>query len=130
MNTISLIGRLTKKPELTRTQSGKTLSQFTIAVNRIGQEQADFINCVVWEKQAENLAKYQDKGSLIGLSGSLRVEQFQDKDGNNRYKTYVLVNNIEYLQSKSSETPNEPQKETNPFSDFGKNISIDNDFLE
>lgn len=121
---------MTKKPELARTQSGKTLSQFTIAVNRIGQEQADFINCVVWEKQAENLAKYQDKGSLIGLSGSLRVEQFQDKDGNNRYKTYVLVNNIEYLQSKSSETQNEPQKETNPFSDFGKNISIDNDFLE
>ena len=121
---------MTKKPELAITQSGKTLSQFTIAVNRIGQEQTDFINCVVWEKQAENLAKYQDKGSLIGLSGSLRVEQFQDKDGNNRYKTYVLVNNIEYLQSKTSETQNEPQEETNPFSDFGKNVTIDNDFLE
>lgn len=130
MNTISLIGRLTKKPELARTQSGKKLSQFTIAVNRIGQEQTDFINCVVWEKQAENLTKYQDKGSLIGLSGSLRVEQFQDKDGNNRYKTYVLVNNIEYLQSKSSDTPNEPQKETDPFSDFGKSVTIDDNFLE
>lgn len=125
MNSLNLVGRLTKKPELARTQTGKILSKFTIAINRIGQEETDFINCIVWGVQAENLVKYQDKGGLIAVNGSLRIDQYQDKDGKNQSKTYALVNNIEYLQSKTSEKSSE-----NPYEDFGNAISVDDNFLE
>ncbi len=133
MNTISLVGRITKDLELRYTQSNKPVCEFNLAVNRIGQEQTDFITCQVWNGQAENLSKYQGKGSLIGVLGSLRVDQFQDKDGNNRYKTYVLANNIEYLGTKkeTQEQPVEqPTKEEDPFSVFGNSVEIDNNFLE
>lgn len=105
MNQINLIGRLTKDPELRQTQSKKLVCEFDIAVNRIGQEQTDFITCVVWEKQAENLVKYRNKGSLIAVNGALRVDKYQNQEGQNRYKTYVLATNIEYLSSRKEEAP-------------------------
>lgn len=125
MNSIQLIGRLTKDPEIRYTQTQKAVCEFNLAVNRIGQEQADFITCVVWEKQAENLNKYQDKGSLIAVSGALRVDKYQTQEGENRYKTYVLANNIEYLESKSNnkeeqKPANNQQNETDPFTTFGQ----------
>ena len=125
MNNINLIGRLTKDPEIRYTQTQKAVCEFNLAVNRIGQEQADFITCVVWEKQAENLNKYQDKGSLIAVSGALRVDKYQTQEGENRYKTYVLANNIEYLESKSNnkeeqKPANNQQNETDPFTTFGQ----------
>lgn len=106
-------------------------------MNRVGQEGTDFISCVVWEKQAENLEKYQGKGSLIGVTGSLRVDKYQDKDGNNRYNTYVLANNVEYLESKKSKengtdinvASNEPTKQTDSFAEFGEEIQISDDDL-
>ena len=103
MNNVCLIGRVTRDLELRTTGNGKNVCEFSIAVKRVGNENADFINCVVWEKQAENLCKYQNKGSLISVSGSLRVDKFQNEKGENRYKTYVLANNIMYLYTKSSE---------------------------
>lgn len=137
MNQINLIGRLTKDPELRYTTNNKAVCNFDIAVNRIGQEATDFINVVVWDKQAENLEKYQSKGSLIAVSGSLRVDKYQNENGENRYKTYVLANNIEYLSTKSSETvsnednerlPNvEEVKKPDPFAEFGASIAIDED---
>lgn len=148
MNTISLVGRITKDLELRFTQSNKPVCEFSLAVNRIGQEQADFITCQVWNGQAENLSKYQGKGSLIGVLGSLRVDQFQDKDGNNRYKTYVLANNIEYLGTKKETTEHEkkidynkydenprtgdlePIKEEDPFSAFGNSIDVTDNLLD
>lgn len=116
MNNINLIGRLTKQPELRTTESQKNVCDFTIAVNRIGTDKADFINCVVWNAQAENLCKYQTKGSLIGVNGALRIDTYE-VEGQNRYKTYVLANNIEYLSSKSSEEVNNDEDsfaDTNP----------------
>lgn len=104
MNQINLIGRLTKDPEIRQTQNNKVVCEFDIAVNRIGQEQTDFITCVVWEKQAENLVKYQNKGSLVAVNGALRVDKYQNQEGQNRYKTYVLATNIEYLGNKKEET--------------------------
>ena len=140
MNTISLVGRITKELELRHTTTtNKPVCEFSLAVNRVGQEQADFINCQVWNGQAENLYKYQGKGSLIGIIGSLRVDQFQDKDGNNRYKTYVLANNIEYLSPVKSgqnvetaqKSPVEqPTKKEDPFAEFGETVSIDDNFLD
>lgn len=143
MNSINLVGRITKDIELRYTQSNKSVCEFNLAVNRIGQEQADFITCQVWNGQAENLSKYQGKGSLIGVGGSLRVDQFQDKEGNNRYKTYVLVSNIEYLGAKKEENAqnnqnivqNKPATEEDPFAtdvykEFGQQIAIEDNFLE
>lgn len=104
MNTIQLIGRLTNEPELRTTQSGKNVCNFNIAVNRTSSEGTDFISCQVWGIQAENLCKYQKKGNLIGVIGSLRIDKFQDDQRNDKYKSYVLANNIEYLTSKKEES--------------------------
>lgn len=123
MNKCLLIGRITKKPEL-RNVKDKSVCEFTIATNRINGKDADFINCVVWNNQAENLVKYQDKGSLIGVFGELRVDNYVI-EGNKRYKTYVLVSNIEYLESKK-----EPQEEQNPFEQFGEHVKTDFDVGE
>lgn len=140
MNRICLIGRITKELELRYTPSNKAVCDFTLAVNR-DKENADFINCVVWEKQAENLKKYQGKGSLIGLDGQLRCETFEKKDGTTGYKTYVFVNNIEYLESKKEDKKEElstnqtskeitQNEEYDPFSEFGESVEITDNFLD
>jgi single-strand DNA-binding protein len=113
MNQANLVGRITKDLELRTTKSEKNVCEFTLAVNRVGNENTDFITCVVWDKQAENLCKYQGKGSQIAVSGSIKVDTYE-VEGQKRYKTYVLANYIEYLSTKSSE---EVSKEEN-FSDF------------
>lgn len=139
MNTISLVGRITKELEIKYTPTTNTpMCEFSLAVNRVGQEQADFINCQVWKAQAENLYKFQGKGSLIGVVGSLRVDQFQDKEGNNRYKTYVLVSNIEYLGTKKEENAQNNQNivqnqhalEEDPFKLYPDEIDVTDQFLD
>lgn len=121
-----LIGRLTKTPELRSTQTGKQVCSFTIATNRINNEECDFINCVVWDKQAENLCKYQVKGSLIGVIGQLRQETYNDK----RTSYVVLCNEIEYLQTSTKKEEN-PYKNMNTKveSDIGQSIKITPDDL-
>lgn len=140
MNSISLTGRITKDLELKETTNGKKVSEFSLAVNRIG-EGTDFVTCQVWGTQAENLTKYQGKGSLIGVVGSLRTDTYE-VEGNKKYKTYVLVSNIEYLSAKKEEnaqniqnTVQKPEEDpfanvTDVYSDFGEKIDIDNNFLE
>lgn len=131
MNSISLVGRITKELELKTTPNEKKVCEFSIAVNRIGTDKADFINCQVWGKQAENLTKYQGKGSLLGITGSLNVDTYE-VEGKKRYKTYVLANNIEYLGTKKeeqqAEQPVEQPKE-DPFETFGQQIEINDDDL-
>lgn len=123
LNQVAIIGRLTKNPELRYTSNGKAVCEFTLAVNRIG-EGTDFITCTCWGKQAENLVKYQTQGSLVAVSGKLRVNKYTDSDNKTRYKTYVETNELEYLSSKgkaekvvndTEETPVE-----NPFEEFAK----------
>ena len=132
MNQIILSGRITHDIELKYTQSNKPLVNFTLAVNRIGQDGTDFINCIVWNKQAENLHKYQSKGSMILVEGNLRVEKYKNKDGDNRYKTYVLVNHIEYIGTKKPSAENSAEnaeesaeEEKNPFEEFGEELDPD-----
>lgn len=115
MNRVILTGRICKKLELKKLKDDKSVCEFTIATNRIGQEDADFINCIVWNKQAENLVKYQDKGSLIGVEGQLRSERYEH-NGQTKYKTYILVSQIEFLSSTKKE-----EKE-NPYEAFGNSI--------
>lgn len=117
MNRIDLIGRLTRDPELRKTETGHVRADFNIAVNRIGakeeQQQADFIPCRVWGNQAENLAHFMGKGSQIGLEGSLRIDSYTDKDGNTKYSTYVLAERIEYLSSKKGEIKESQEVKSN-----------------
>jgi len=125
MNRITLIGRITRDLELKQTKSGKNVCEFGIAVNR-DKDSADFINIQSWNNQAENLVKYQGKGSLISVDGSLRVDNYTKEDGTKTSRTYVLANNIEYLERKTEET----KEETNPYEEYGKEIDINDSFLD
>lgn len=103
MNKVVLIGRITKDLELRKTKSDKSVCEFTLATNRVGSEDADFISCMVWNQQAENLCKFQGKGSLIAVFGELRTDSYEI-EGYKRYKTYVLVSNLEFLSKKTEST--------------------------
>lgn len=112
MNKSILVGRLTKKPELQTTANGVSVCSFTAAVNRRfknadGEYDADFINCVVWRNQAEFLCKYFDKGSQIGLVGSIQTRNYDDKDGKKVYITEVVADEIHFVgdKSKTEATP-------------------------
>lgn len=129
MNKIELVGRIATDIDLRYTENGKSVANFNIAVNRIGTEGADFIRVDVWDKQAENLKEYQNKGSLVAVEGSLRVSQYEDKDGNKRNMYSVVANNIEYLSSKKEQN-NENVKESDPFAEFGEQVSIEDNLLD
>jgi single-strand DNA-binding protein len=129
MNQANIIGRITKDLELRTTGSGKNVCEFTIAVSRVGNENTDFINCRVWDKQAENLVKYQKKGSLIAVSGSIRVDNYKTEQGETRYKTYVLANNIAYLSTKSSEEVSKEEEFDSNLSKSDVETIIDDDDL-
>lgn len=111
MNRCIITGRIANNLELRSTSTGKSVCEFRLATNRPtnrdGERVADFINCRVWNKTAENLTKYQKKGNLIAIIGRMQVDNYQDKDGNNRYNTYVLVEELEYLETKKKEENNE-----------------------
>lgn len=109
MNKVILTGRLTAAPDLKTTNSGKSVTDFTIAVDRFvsGEKQADFIRCTAWGKQAENLCKFKKQGDKIAVDGVLRVENYTDVRGNGKFKTYVSVNEIEYLTSKPADVPDD-----------------------
>jgi len=110
MNRAMLTGRLTKDPVLEHTKQGTPLCQFTLATNRPvirdGKRETDFITCIIWNKLAENLVKYQRKGNLLGITGELRVDTYE-ADGKRKYKSYVLVEEVEYLESKKDMTNDE-----------------------
>ena len=145
---------LTKDPELRTTPTGRNVCQFSVAVSRNftnanGEREADFINCVVWDKQAENLVKYQKKGNQIAVEGRIQTRNYDDKDGKKVYVTEILASNISFLDSKGTgatgntsfnNLPEPPMVDTSsnnmetvsvekdPFEAFGDSIEIsDND---
>ncbi|MBO4948385.1 MAG: single-stranded DNA-binding protein [Peptococcaceae bacterium] len=106
MNKVLLIGRLTKDPELRYTQSGTAVASFTLAVNRRfsnqnGEREADFINCVAWQKSAEFVANYFRKGQQMALEGRLQVRSYDGNDGQRRWVTEVVADQIEFVGSKN-----------------------------
>ncbi|SFL39309.1 single-strand binding protein [Gracilibacillus orientalis] len=106
LNRVVLVGRLTKDPDLRYTPNGIAVAKFTVACNRPfsnqqGQREADFINCVTWRKQAENLANYMSKGSLIGLDGRIQTRNFDNQDGQRIFMTEVVADSIQFLETKS-----------------------------
>ncbi len=103
MNKIVLIGRLVAKPELKETSSKNNYTRFTIAVNRQVKDETDFIECIAWNKQAELICKYFDKGNRIALDGRLTINDYKDKDGNNRKSSEVVVDNFDFIESKKGD---------------------------
>ena len=107
MNKIILIGRLVKDPELRYTQSGHAVANFTLAVNRrfanqSGEREADFINCQAWQKSAEFVANYFKKGQQMALEGRLQVRSYDDNNGQKRWVTEVVAEQIEFVGSKGN----------------------------
>ena len=113
LNIVALNGRLTKDIELKKTPSNKSVTQFTLAVNR-DKEHADFIQCVAWEGTAELLSSYTRKGSKINVTGRLQTRDYTDVNGRKVYVTEVIVREVEFLDSKKDNNqqhvePSEPQ---------------------
>ncbi|MCM3570722.1 single-stranded DNA-binding protein [Neobacillus mesonae] len=107
INRVVLVGRLTKDPELRYTPNGIAVATFSLAVNRPfsnqqGEREADFINCVVWRKQAENVANYLKKGNLAGVDGRVQTRNYEGQDGRRVYVTEVLAEGVQFLEPKGS----------------------------
>lgn len=135
MNKVILIGNLTSEPQLKFTTNNTPVASFTIAVNRNhtkedGTKDTDFINIVVWNKRAENVKNYLDKGSKVGISGRLQVRKYQNERGENRYVTEVVADEVEFLNSKKPEekpvavqnnqTLEEKVNSNKPYEDFAR----------
>lgn len=149
INRVVLTGRLTRDLELKTTQSGLSVASFTIAVNRQfknsnGNREADFINCVIWKKSAENLCKYTHKGSLIGIDGRLQTRSYDNNNGQKVFVTEVVVDSFSLLESKNENQTNNAGNTSNgysisnsantaaepdPFAGSGDSISISDDDL-
>ena len=159
MNKVFLIGRLTRDPELRYTSGNVPVARFTVAVNRTftnqaGEREADFINIVVWRKQAENVKNYLKQGSQVAIDGRIQTGSYDAQDGTKRYTTEVVADNVQFLDTKASRensyqapaqnvTPsdfsNEPTTaqqtvsttnvESDPFADFGASIELNDDEL-
>jgi single-strand DNA-binding protein len=107
INNVTLVGRLTKDPELKYTPNGVAVANFTLAVNRSfsnaqGEKEADFINCVVWRKPAENTANFLKKGSMAGVVGSMQTRNYDGSDGKKVYITEVVAERVQFLDTKGS----------------------------
>lgn len=123
LNDVTLMGRLTKDPELRYTESGKAVCQFALAINRPQGKEArergdkpavDFIDCVAWGNQAENLANYQKKGSLILIKGRIQKRQYQNQEGENRYAVEVIANQVLFMP-KNGNVPPPVEEDEAPF---------------
>jgi single-strand DNA-binding protein len=108
MNRTILVGRLTKDVELRYTETGNAVASFTLAVNRTftnqsGEREADFINVVVWRRQAENAANFLKKGSLAGVDGRLQSRSFEGQDGKRVFVTEVVAESVQFLEPKGND---------------------------
>lgn len=156
MNSVILVGRLTRDPELRTTPNGIATCQISLAVNGIpnqnGERTTDFINVVVWRRQAENVAKFCQKGSQVGVEGKIHTRSYDANDGSKRYVTEVVASNITFLGSSSgnrnqntnsgfggvpemntvSSMPNTNETtdlNDDPFKDFGSEVVLSDDDL-
>jgi len=113
MNKCVIIGRLTKEPEVKNTSNQVTVCTFTVAVDRKfkdsnGQRQADFINCVAWRQTATFISQYFHKGSRIGLTGSIQTRTYEDKNGDKKFVTEVVVDEAEFVESLNTSAQTKP----------------------
>ncbi|HCA7498005.1 TPA: single-stranded DNA-binding protein [Staphylococcus pseudintermedius] len=142
LNRVVLVGRLTKDPDFRTTPSGVSVATFTLAVNRTftnaqGEREADFINCVVFRKQAENVKNYLSKGSLAGVDGRLQSRSYENQEGRRVFVTEVVCDSVQFLEPKNNnQSNNQPQQQRgqapaqdNPFTNANNPIDIDDEYL-
>jgi len=147
INRTVLVGRLTRDPELIYTTNGVAVASFTVAVNRTftnsqGEREADFINCTIWRKAAENFANFTNKGSLVGIDGRIQTRNYENQQGQRVYVTEVVVDNFSLLESKGDRKPADGQKQStnqthsnvnqtnsDPLADNSKPVDISDDDL-
>lgn len=124
INNVTLVGRLTKDPELRYTANGTGVATFTLAINRnftnqAGEREADFVQCVIWRKPAETLANYARKGTLLGVTGRIQTRSYDNQQGQRVYVTEVVAENFQLLESKAtseqrqSTQANQPTQQAN-----------------
>lgn len=129
MNVVALVGRLCADPEIRDVGTDKKVCEFRIAVNRtFKRDEADFFNIITWNKQAEIAHKYLNKGSQVGVYGRVEIQKWQDKEGNNRYTTNIIANDLDLLGSKK-DTGNTATEKTTTKSTNDTVDSIDDDDL-
>lgn len=114
MNKVILIGNTTKDVELNTTNSGKNYARFTLAVKRIGSEETDFINILVWNKLAENCHKFLKKGSKCAVIGKIQINSYEANDGTKKYTIDIVADEVEFLSAKQSNDLTPTDEET-PF---------------
>ena len=143
INNITLAGRLTKDADLRYTSDGTATATFSLAVNRPfksanGEREADFINCVIWRKNAENFANFTRKGSLVGITGRIQTRNYENKEGQRVYVTEVVAENFALLESKKDGASNGQTGQSNnrsshqpndPFNSHSEPYSINSDDL-
>ncbi|HCD5889903.1 TPA: single-stranded DNA-binding protein [Staphylococcus aureus] len=134
LNRVVLVGRLTKDPELRSTPNGVNVGTFTLAVNRTftnaqGEREADFINVVVFKKQAENVKNYLSKGALAGVDGRLQTRSYDNKEGRRVFVTEVVADSVQFLEPKNNNKQNNQQHNgqtqtgNNPFDNTEEDFS-------
>ncbi|MBM7617645.1 single-strand DNA-binding protein [Weissella uvarum] len=126
INRVVLVGRLTRDVELRYTTSGTAVGSFTLAVNRqftnaSGEREADFINCVIWRKSAENFANFTSKGSLVAVEGRIQTRNYENQQGQRVYVTEVVVDNFSLLESRAESEQRRNSTDTNNGSFGGQN---------
>lgn len=147
LNRVVLVGRLTKDPELKYTPNGIAVANFILAVNRPfsnqqGEREADFIQCVVWRKPAENVANFLKKGSLTGVDGRLQTRSYENNQGQRVYVVEVMCESVQFLEPKGSNNRSQnnigqqqpqyqqqPNFNDDPFANEGNPIDISDDDL-
>lgn len=112
INRVVLVGRMTRDPKLRRMPQGDAVTTFTLAVNRNftskdEQQQADFINCIVWRKLAENVERYCSKGSLVGVEGRIQTRSYDNQQGQRIYVTEIVCDSVQFLETKKAENNNQ-----------------------
>lgn len=121
MNKVCLVGRIANNLELRYTASGIPYTRFGVAINRqfsnsAGEKETDFINIVVWRKQAENICNYLDKGSLVSVEGRIQTGSYNDKDGNRRYSFDIVADNVQFLETRAQAELRRNSTNTTPYS--------------
>lgn len=130
INNVVLVGRLTKDAELRYTPSNVAVATFTLAVNRNrknenGEREADFINCVMWRQQAENIANWAKKGTLIGITGRIQTRNYENQQGQRVYVTEVMANNFQMLESRKDQQGGQGGFQNGGQSAFGDSQPMD-----
>ena len=135
INNVVLVGRLTRDVELRYTPSNQAVATFTLAVNRnfknqsTGEREADFINCVIWRQQAENLANWTKKGYLIGITGRIQTRSYDNQQGQRVYVTEVVAESFQVLEKRDNSANYSSVDEQIPTGISGQPMDIDDDGL-